>query len=125
MFGYPRYLAEPLRIFKTELIDRSDLLIPVDIVIKVVLNTLAQVELFKTNSNSVDDFNSINEFCKSRFGSKHMVFEDLWFWGYFGLSGPNGDREVVTNHDKIALDPFFNIQPAPVELFDRFGQMLL
>ena len=101
-------LAEPLRIFKTELIDRSDLLIPVDIVIKVVLNTLAQVELFKTNSNSVDDFNSINEFCKSRFGSKHMVFEDLWFWGYFGLSGPNGDREVVTNHDKIALDPLLS-----------------
>jgi hypothetical protein len=79
------------------------LLIPVDIVIIIMLNKIFKLEnnnqKFKRNN-----FDIINDFAKKKLGRKHMLIEDLWFWGFFLLKGSGEHRNFELNESKIQSD---------------------
>ena len=116
--------ATDCRIFSSELIARDELLIPLDKVIAIGLNQVAKPCLFGDGSVLSNAFSSVNAYFAARDDLHHMIIEDLWFWGYFGLVGSDYERSIEINNAKIALDPFFRRNGVPRRQFYRFHRIL-
>ncbi len=116
--------ATDCRIFSTDLITRNELLIPLDKVIAIGLNQAAKPCLFGDGSVISNAFSSVNNYFRTCTELHHMIIEDLWFWGYFGLVGSGYERSIEINGDKIALDPYFDLHGIPTKELQRFGAII-
>ena len=92
------------KLFSDYLIDKNDLIIPVDIVIEIMLNKILLLNEKKLSASR--DFDLINDFFKGKLKDKFMLIEDLWFWGYFNLVKQDKSRKILFNEDKFYSDLF-------------------
>ncbi len=98
-------LESDKKIFKKYQIDKTELIIPLDVVIVLILNKLLNLE--KENVlNQYKDFDLINSFFKSKLGERFILIEDLWFWGFFTTKGSGTDRKIEFNDDKFYTAEF-------------------
>lgn len=111
------------KIFVRTPVRKKDLLVPFDRVIASSLNRLQVPNPLFNTSNIARGFDSVNMYAKYKLKDDYMLLEDLWFWGYFGFTGTGCVRKLRVNKEKIALDQFFNINTAPIELFTEFTDL--
>ena len=98
-------LSDNKKIFKNYNIDKTDLIIPLDVVILIMLNYIFGLK----NNYRLDqyrDFDLVNSFFKTKIGNKFILIEDLWFWGFFTTNGSGKDREIEFNEDKFYTSEF-------------------
>ncbi|MCX6219605.1 MAG: hypothetical protein NTZ69_01290 [Bacteroidia bacterium] len=93
------------QIFKDYNIDVMDLMIPIDNVIIRILNEIICINC-NEQLDQYRDFAIINQFFKEKLGSKFMLIEDLWFWGYFSTKGNGNNRIIEFNEDKFYTAEF-------------------
>ena len=110
-------LQSDRRIFSDRAMSRTDLLIPLDIVIANAWNRIFGLT-FKSTQQVSSYFDLFNSFARSNLGNGRMVLEDLWYWGYFcfrnrtikeagRVEGPSLRRVLAFNRAKYLLDPAF------------------
>lgn len=92
-------------IFKNYKVSNTDLTIPLDIVIVIMLNKILGLK-DKFRLDQYKDFDLINSFFKTKIGDKFILIEDLWFWGFFSTKGSGIDRIIEFNEDKFYTSVF-------------------
>jgi hypothetical protein len=111
------------KIFADYNVSQSDLVIPVDVVITLVLNKLLNLTQ-KPVLEQYKDFDLINDFFKSQLGDKFLLIEDFWFWGYFTTKGSGGARTFEFNDDKFYTANFIKPTDQNRKYFMDFLQIL-
>jgi len=78
--------------------NNARIFLPVDEVIITIFK-----ELGKTRNNGFDE---LNDFLSAGYGPEQMLlWDDLWFWGYFTQMGKRGERTMGWNQDKFWCQP--------------------
>ena len=93
------------KIFNKYNVNISDLIIPVDIVITLLINKLLSIP-DNLLLDQYKDFDLINSFFKSKMGANFLLIEDFWFWGYFTTKGRDRERTFEFNDDKFDSSHF-------------------
>lgn len=126
------------KIFEQRFICEQDLFIPLDVVIASVLSRVSKPAAFKEGDDLGKAFAPTNKFFKKRLRNNHMIIEDLWFWGYFGLRTTKTKipsttgikartitkRIVELNSDKLTMDPYFSQRKPPTQTMEKFCDLI-
>lgn len=112
------------RVFDRRFPHRQHLRIPFDRVIAVVLNQVVKGTPFRDGINLGHSFDTVNQFAEIHLHADRMLLEDLWFWGFFGLSGTGFDRRPEVNHEKLLMNPYFGCSERPLAKFREFGRLV-
>ncbi len=116
-------MAADSRVFKRRFIKADELRIPFDVVIANVLNMVFKKTMFSSTaalSRHVDD---VTKWSHTVSPGDHMVVEDLWYWGYFCLTGSALDRTIQLNEAKVYLDDAFAGLSTPPQHLEAFVQL--
>jgi hypothetical protein len=122
------YEAQGLRgsgqVFKDRVIESAQQIIPFDVVIACVLNRLFGSTIFSSGADVERQFLALTAWAHKVSPDDHMIFEDIWYWGYFCLLGGGFSREVGLNEAKIYLDDSFADRSVPPGHFAPFIERL-
>lgn len=116
------------KIFTNIIFNNNTLKVPVDIVITTILN----IVLLESEENKLKadrDFNLINEFALKILKENFMIFEDLWFWGFFNTINKKENnktvRKIEFNKDKYYSSNFIYPSETLEKKFKEFKSIIL
>jgi hypothetical protein len=109
-------------IFKKCTIKEDELLIPLDTVISEMLNMM--LGLRGTAKVRPGDFDMVNLFAKEVLKNKHMLIEDLWYWGHFSTRRKAKTRIMGFNEDMYYADIFTRPNERSRRMFKTFAKLL-
>lgn len=113
---------DKLKIFHDLNLKKSNLKIPVDVVICEILNKVFDLDdhIFLEPNR---DFDLINEWAKNNFKEDYYLIENLWFWGYFNTRKVKNEkfRKIEFNKGKYISNCWFYPEN-DIKLFNNFKE---
>lgn len=117
-------LAADMRPFSKPLVPKGDLRIPFDAVIASVFNRLFGRRRFSSHVDVIRNSDDLTGWSLMVLPDDHMLFEDLWYWGYFCMKSlsSNGTyrRKFETNRAKIYMDDVLLSSGPSLSAFEDF-----
>jgi hypothetical protein len=117
-------LGADMRPFCRPLLRESDLRIPFDAVIASVFNRLFRVRYFNSHHQVTSNSDDLTDWSLKVLPNDHMLFEDLWYWGYFCMKNQTSNgtyrRKFEMNRAKIFIDDVLLSCKPPINAFKEF-----
>lgn len=89
-------------------LDNEGLYLPVDVVIETIFEKLGTEQKDRT-------FDKINEILHTMYEPEQtIIWDDLWFWGFFTQKGAGKKRELKWNEDKYWASKFSDKRPGQI-----------